>query len=779
MEWLIEIIKSRLELLNFWRRVFDERYKFPSEYRHKKGLPDREKKTPSVQVEDNVFGAPRQFDPFNVKSLWSRKKELERFNKHLQKCEKFHLILAGPSGSGKTVFLNEIIKPQYGERFIGIAVYNKFLDDLVRNIPCPETYDAEKHDIADRIKDRLKNAKSRPITEAFGNKFPDEGLVVLVKNAQNFIERALAEYSAGDDSEKLILFVFDQIERFLSNIKFYVAHSSDDVVANEIYCLIQVLKTLRKIPNARTIFVIRQDILFESIDFLTYSLDEPSKADCVLKYMYFYGINSEDPAAIRDVDTQFNNAKITSIFPVGDLRAFLSLDSRSAANTFSIQLTGYMLENFYGTDDVQQELFFDKTGQLKSDVTPRNLLPLFFDELIAGFRRKYPITISYDMLRVVMLTIAIENKATGNPISNRKIALLAHVPKSYVETAAKYLEDIGVLVPDFVNDGTKNEKAVRFAHDILFDHILESEKFFVQDGIRMNAELRVNVERLSERRAKETNLTPVDRFGHVWDDAINSIKCKYCEPGAIAVAFFIVYGAVISLTAWDPNFGGFHTAIVCETIRTGWFNFWSWSHWPFSVHVDTCDQMKWYYPVVYIMDSAWVSFIYKLDRGYFQHVLHERRCLAYFSRALPILGVFLGVATRFTPVFILVPLLVVGLIMAYLLIRVKIPHWGWRTFWNMIFAAFLIPIHWFMVTDVTVYKAARHAIDITLQYYPSTYLTPITGIIFDALTVKNITFLLTGGSLLWFLIHIRPEQQSEVSHAARLAAYDAKRSKGS
>jgi hypothetical protein len=178
----------------------------------------------------------------------------------------------------------------------------------------------------------------------------------------------------------------------------------------QVYFLILVLKALRGLKNARAIFSIREDALFESVDFLSYSLDKPGDADRGFRYMYFSGINTKtaDPGVVDQIIRKFNQANPQIKWTV--LSRFLTMQNRSVSNTFFIQLTGYMIEHFSRKDKNIVEII-ERGG------VPSDLLPLFFDQLIAGFYRRYPLSISYDILRIVLLTIAIENKYSGDPVT--------------------------------------------------------------------------------------------------------------------------------------------------------------------------------------------------------------------------------------------------------------------------------------------------------------------------------------------------------------------------
>ena len=143
-------------------------------------------------------------------------------------------------------------------------------------------------------------------------------------------------------------------------------------------------------------------------------------------------------------------------------------------------------------------------------------MPLFFDQLIAGFYKRYAASISYDVLRVVLLTIAIENKYSGDLVTPQRISLLAHLPLNYVQDAVRDCMDIGVLHPDQASG-----RAVRFAHDMLFDFIVQSEAFMVRD------DLQKSIERLSERRIPNQDLIEVKQFGDVLKDARRRIGARW------------------------------------------------------------------------------------------------------------------------------------------------------------------------------------------------------------------------------------------------------------
>jgi hypothetical protein len=708
------------------RKNFNESDFFPPDIAKLKGLPDE----------------PRTFDPFlsarkgktdGGVGVWQRDGDVERLRAHLKEHTSTHLILTGPSGAGKTVFLTQIVKARYLGSFVEVSKYSNFLSTLISQIPC------DRPDLIDR-RTSLDNSLQAYIETAkpifVGKVLQDRAAlvkndVVLAKitdEISQFITDAMA-------TRPLTLFVFDQIERFLLDVKYKLAHASEDVLGYEIYFLIIALSTLRGLDNVRTVFSIRADALYASVDFLSYSLNDSSEADRIFRYMYFGGINIKDAdrGVIAKIQLQFDDIA-DGILTWREVSNFLSLQSRSISNTFFIQLTGYLIEHFSDTDQRIKEV-------VKKPGDPGELLPIFFEQLLAGYHHRYPGTINYDVLRVIILTIAIENRSTGDPVTPDRISKLAHLPVNYVRPVVAYLLSIGVVRSD-----AKGDRAIRFAHDMLFDHIVQADGFIVRD------DLQKAIERLSERRSRDLNA--IEGYGRVLTDA------RDFDVGALAVLAFGLYGAVVCLTSWGVGGDAIKSSAVCDAIH----GFWSWL-FSTRVHVEECSALKWYYPAIFVADLAWISYMYKLDKGYFRNIFHGFGLLRRASTAVTIIAAVLGIAASFTPVLTVVPITVCGLLLAALLFVVRAvegsdsqfsksnKEWAYRTTLNMLFVNILIPLHLFMVTDTAVYRSAREAMDATLH-----------------LSTKNLTFWLTAIFLLWFWMHVRPDQQSEVSIATRLAS---------
>jgi hypothetical protein len=315
-----------------------------------------------------------------------------------------------------------------------------------------------------------------------------------------------------------------------------------------------------------------------------------------------------------------------------------------------------------------------------------------------------------------------------------------------VEDVVEDCARIGVLRRDQAGG-----PAVRFAHDMLFDFIVQSERFMVRD------DLQKAIERLSERRVADVDLGQVKQFGRVFADA------RKLNIGALAVMGFVAYGFIVSVSSWGLHYDSLTSELICTPLHSLW-------HRLFSgvFTVDTCDSMKWYYWAIYLSDCAWVTFICNVATGYFRHVFFDKKIPLGISMSLPIFGAISGIIVSFTPVLSTLPITVFGLAMAGLLMYICIAwgrnnlfaklngRQGFRIMLNMLFTILLIPLLWFMVTDRPVFAAARDAIG------------------FDSpATAKNLTLWATVIFLLWFWFHIHTDQQGDVAIATRLAICDA------
>jgi hypothetical protein len=222
---LLKLIGTRIfdTALEFWRRHLDERRHVPTRFLKMKGLTDE----------------IRRFDPFlssrddqtQGAAFWTRNEDLRRFDSYIETpptvgtdYANVSLIVAGPSGAGKTIFLTRVVRPQYPERFVLISEYSDFFSTLINKIPCPtnELIDARTY-LAGDFDAFARNAKAISIGQILDNSESllkeDSHLSELSERTNEFVRTAL-------EGRETTLFVFDQIERFLVDVRFGLTHTS-------------------------------------------------------------------------------------------------------------------------------------------------------------------------------------------------------------------------------------------------------------------------------------------------------------------------------------------------------------------------------------------------------------------------------------------------------------------------------------------------------------------------------------------------------------------------
>ena len=711
------------------------------------------------------------FSPFfgdeGTEQVWSRNADLKRFMLQMEHNIETHTILTGPSGSGKSTFLRRVVRPVLGENLIFNSSYLDYKKTFINIIPTPDHLVAKKLELEKAIKTFLKNPPANLSINSVlqDNTAFEEDLPKVLREigdrAESFIRAALKD-------RPTTYFIFDQIERFLSDLKHlqYQPEEAGRIVS--VYIVIRVFKALRQLKNTRTVFAIRADFLFASIDFLTYSLDSLEDADGIFRYFYFNGINaSTSPEAIEQIQLQYE-AAVNASADWDDFVKFTALTSKSVSNTFLTQLSGYMLENF-GVSDPRVAQIVSTDGK-----NPDDFLELFFEHLIAGFHQSQKRAVSHDIFKAVVLTIAVENRTSGDAIAHERICRLSHIPRRYVDPVVRYLLSRNVLKQELF-DG---KKFVRFSHDLLFDHIVNSPEFQGHD------DLHKGMERLAEQRVPTQKLIDVPTYG----DFLGELR-GFRVPAVAMLIYWLFAGALTisstmqvlppsdELTKWLP-----WSQNSCEAMYRVYNRLIDLLPTPIRslfavigcipVGNDSVAIGN-YSAAIAIMHIAWLWYIYKLSRGYFQYVFVGKPILQAMAALLVPLGTTFGILVGFSPNLSIIPLTVVGLWMSLLLVIVghqagatpfgKMNRsWALRTTMNMILTAvLLVSVNSFMVSTLPDYVAARGAMEPYLFGFNPTI----------------ITFWLTSVFLCWFLMHISPEQQSAISMAARLTQFDVTRNR--
>lgn len=744
---------------HIWPSIRDKVFSgVPPEYWTMVGLPEK----------------PGEFSPFFSESgpdkVWSRPADLARFHQHMAQNIHSHTILTGPSGSGKSTFLRYIVKPDLKEQLVFVNSYFDITSTFIDSIPFIDGLLSPPNDkltsnrmdldaaiseflaspINLSINQVLQDTSSFRISNAF--KLP-QALVDIGDHTETFIRQAL-------DGRQMIYFVFDQIERFLSDLKHLQSRRDETTRAVSIYIALRVFKTLRQLPNTRTIFAIRSDFLFASIDFLTYSLDQLDEADAVFRYFFFNSINiSTSPKAIHEIGQQYKQINSPVTWPA--FEKFTALNSKSISNTFLTQLSGYMLEHFGASDPRVAKI-------VSSGRPPGDFLQIFFEHLIAGFHQAHRGIVNHNIFKAVVLTVAVENRTSGDAITAERISRLSHIPQRFVDPVVTYLLSRHVLR----TEASKGTKLVRFSHDLLFDHVVDSPEFQGRD------DLHKGMERLAEHKTPDLDMIPVSTYGSF------SEELRQLQIPALSQLAYWLFAAALSISStwpllplgselkkWDPWADaacGWLSETYKHVIATlpGFIRH-------FFVVTD-CKSMGHYAIAIAVMHIAWLWYIYKLDRGYFRYVFFDRPVFKAMAAGLVPLGATFGMLVGFSPNLCVIPLTVVGLGMSFLLvvaayqIGLTFPfgkmnrQWAVRTAMNMIFTALLlVNLHSFMVSTHPAYSVARDDMK--------------SDIFLGLGDPAIIIFWMTSFFLCWFLMHISPEQQSAISMAARLTQFDVTR----
>jgi hypothetical protein len=707
---------------------------------------------------DGLPEKPGEFSPFfseyGYETIWSRAADLARFQKQMELNIHSHTILTGPSGSGKSTFLKHVVKPVLGKQLVFNSSYFDFVKTFIDSIPTPASaihirMALEKH-IAEFLKQPIKLSIDEVLQDTSLFPIPTD-LIAIGDQTEQFIRTALK-------GAPTTYFVFDQIERFLSDLKHMQSRSDRAARTLSIYIVIRVFKTLRQLENTRTIFAIRSDFLFASIDFLTYSLESLDDADGVFRYFYFNGINvSTSRDAIDEIRLQYE--KINSPVEWTAFAKFTSLNSKSVSNTFLTQLSGYMLENF-GTSDARVARTISEAG------TPEDFLEIFFDHLIAGFHQANRGVVNHNIFKAAVLTIAVENRTSGDAIARERISRLSHIPQSYVDPVVKYLLSRNVLKREL----DKGKEYVRFSHDLLFDHVVESPEFQGRD------DLHKAMERLAEHRIPTSDLIEVPTYGRFFEEL------RRFQIPAVSMLAYWLFAATLSISStwqilpfgddwkkWQP-----WSQTVCDFLYRIYNRVLDVlpAYIKSYFVVTDCASIGEYSIAIAIMHVAWLWYIYRLDRGYFQYVFVDRPILKGMAAGLIPLGAAFGMLVGFSPNLSVIPLTVVGLGMSLLLeiaarqIGTSSPFgkmnrsWALRTAINMVFTAMLlVALQSFMVSQFPDYIRAREAMQ-------SDFFIGNPAVII---------FWLAAFFLCWFLAHISPEQQSAISMATRLTQFDVTR----
>ena len=194
------------------------------------------------------------FSPFfgdeGTEQVWSRDADLKRFMLQMESNIYTHTILTGPSGSGKSTFLRRVVKPVLGKNLKFNNSYLDFTKTFIDIIPTPDHLVPRKLELEEAIAAFLQ----QPIKLSINKVLQDNTLFKIPKVLVDIGDTAEAFIRDALKDQPRTFFVFDQIERFLSDLKHLQYQPEEAARTLSVYIVIRVFKTLRQLENTRTIF---------------------------------------------------------------------------------------------------------------------------------------------------------------------------------------------------------------------------------------------------------------------------------------------------------------------------------------------------------------------------------------------------------------------------------------------------------------------------------------------------------------------------------------------
>lgn len=411
---------------------------------------------------------------------------------------------------------------------------------------------------------------------------------------------------------------------------------------------------------------------------------------------------------------------------------------------------GYLLETL-PKDPRAQSILKDRRDR-------KHILATYFDYVLKDFTTRGRIT--SDILVSALYAIAIENRVAGQAITVDRLHALAHVPMSVADEIIDFLQSWHLLVVEKlvveklvveklvvekqVVEKQDGKVAYRIVHEQLSDFIIESEQF------ELDGRIKEGIRGLSEARVPTTLMRPPEIFHDPLYDLRDSRSV-----GLFAIWIFNIYGAAFALF---PS--------VCQNVQP--LLSWVWLS-------QDCAIVQPIYWGRFIMEASWVAYIYVLSRAVLVPTA-TAKTQCWLSAILPTLGAGLGVIFSTSPVLFLAPLCVVGFGMSLVLIRgsfMKEYHgkyqeecfvWGYRTLFNMVFTAVLMAISFIVMLPASG--------EFWQQVSQATGLSHLLG---RDLSLREVVLgwvVLSNSLMLWFLVHIYPDQAGDQQVIRRLVEYD-------
>jgi DNA polymerase III delta prime subunit len=674
----------------------------------------------------NPFGGAASDDEFPI---WPRDAEARKIAERIQNSANSHLIVSGPSGAGKSTLVERLVTPLINEHY-NVRLYRNYagiIPLLLEEYSADSDYLATQRSLIQRY-NAFVSTQCCNIKDVFEPDFTKTH-----PNAEMLWNEIEAHLRLSFSSTRPTCFIFDQIERYLHTISSETHAVTAHINGFDLYFFMNFVRFCREDNKCRTVFIIRSDHLYESVDFLETIVSRQIHVGQVA-YFLCPGINtSTSPQGVLKIRESFRKIGLA----VEETQRFdhiCGLESRTHSNTFMTQMVGFTTEHFFRTDPAAKRMLHDERDRSVS-------LRIYFTHFLNDYIRISPSADSSDVIKAVLFCVAAENSVTGRAASTSRVAAISHMPEDVVSTAIEFSRSKGILVEEF-DDETP---AYRFIHDLVSDYVRENEQFAIHPT------LKDSMRGLIESRAETRNLTKVNRYADVlkdlWEDP---------NVGLAAIWAFFVFGGLKT-----------NVELVCL--------------WSFEIlrpvpGAGTCDVVMRYYLPLYLLHVVWLMFIYHVDRDYLRRVLTSG-ILRRVSACMPIIGAGLAIVLSQSPALFVIPIVSVGLMMGVLLAfgtadgsgggrdANERRQWGVRTILNML-----------IVSSLTVVTALVFWTDKEAQRFWNHVGSTIGGVAgmpgLDGGDVAYIWMYVVCLVMIYFWLHIRPEQQSRIAYAARLASYD-------
>lgn len=402
------------------------------------------------------------FHPFMVSAnqVWGRAEETRALTIQITKAAHTHVVVTGPSGAGKSTLVSKLVQPNLMLEF-QVRSYRSY-DDILLNIISDfggpsDLLEMQAHVLNDYTE--FTRARKCSVRDLF-----QPGCRVMGKTEEALwkqIERYFGTIFLGNQ----ICFVFDQAERYVNMISNEIEKDTRDLNGYDVYFFREFLRFCRQRKECRSVFIIRAEYLYDSLDFLEItSGDESNISQKLISYFLCPGINViSAPDGVSQIRALFKSIP----FAAEHFQRFervSGLGGRAYSNTFMTQLFGMLVERFYCTDEAVKQMLLQEKDRSTA-------LYIFFDHLLNDYRRETRSQDAIEVLKLVLFTVAIENRLTGQSVSCTRIAALAHIPLDAARDVLPFLRLKGILLTEDTQD---DEVAYRVVHDIIIDYVIES-----------------------------------------------------------------------------------------------------------------------------------------------------------------------------------------------------------------------------------------------------------------------------------------------------------------